>query len=319
MIPVDKLIAAYRQSEKPQEKYIQFFETRVKELEAGLAAKHIWNQDFEDIKYSLNRLCEDVLNSLTRQYFDESIRDKHIPNDDVRQGIHYWFTPMHSRGYLAKAQKAEKKFPSPVLTQIIPVLAEMADLYDKVKAGKAFIVKGRKPNPNRVEPDMSHTGECCICRRDQKLAAGNKMVHHGFEISNKGGQYFGYRLGKCFGTGYQPYELSCECNKVYLVGLQETLVAHEENLKKLQGGKEVLIKEVQERKGFGDYVTKKITFNPGEKGYKEYLQICIARAERDISYIKMEIKEQENYIAKWVAKPLPHGGHKASLLQFGKV
>jgi hypothetical protein len=307
------ILAAYAKCKEFSPNYNTKFGEAVKHLEDGLRMEKIWNQEYEDVKYWLNRVCEDVLGSLTHAYYEESLRDKYVSQGDPRWDIHYFFTPIHANGYLKKVRKAQKNFNTPVLEHMAEVLFEMAALYERVKAVRPFIVKGRKPNPNAPPPDLSHTGTCCICRRVQKLREGNVMVDHGFKISAGWGQYYGNRQGHCYGVGFNPYELSCEANKKFKKMLDGEKVNLENWMTRLQTGTEVLTRFYKEH---GQHKTEKVA--PGDKRYPALLSNSIEETRAHIRNTISAIMEQTRLIHGWKAVPLKHGGYNAKVLQFPK-
>jgi hypothetical protein len=306
------LIEAAFSNTKEQNKahYIKKFSEAVTHLEDGLRAQQIWNQEYEDVKYWFNHVCEAILSDLTHKYYDESVRDKNVPQGDVRWDIHYFFTPIHALSYLRKVQKAQKTHPTQLLQEFHDVLFEMSVLYDRLKQVKPYIVKGRKPNPNAVAPDLSHTGHCGICQaqdiRVTKLGPGNKLVDHGFQISAGWGNYFGFRNGHCFGVKYQPLELSCQANKDFLVSLHQQLKSFEETLIGLRAGTAQI--PVQEKKSSGR--PGMVWIGPSDARYVKELPFAITNTEDNIRHVKSAITYQEDIIKNWVATPLLYGGYE---------
>lgn len=151
---------------------------------------------------------------------------------------------------------------------------------------------------------MSNTGHCGICGKQQKLTKQQKMVDHGFQISD-GVHYFGYRAGHCFGVGYAPYQLSKEANIEFKKYLQEYLAKTQKNLTELKSGNVTSVQaSKQVRSGFS-YKTEYVTINKGEPGFEQELQTLVMRAEQQESTIKSDIKVNDSKIAKWSLQPLP--------------
>jgi len=71
-------------------------------------------------------------------------------------------------------------------------------------------------------------GCCQICEQEQKLHDG-KLVHHGYKRPGHG-----EIVGDCYGVKADPYEVSCELVRSYLVSVEEELVHKQERLTQLQ-------------------------------------------------------------------------------------
>jgi len=56
---------------------------------------------------------------------------------------------------------------------------------------------------------LDNTGTCPICERNIKLDKSGYIVDHGYKLTHAG-QWLGWRMSSCYGTGYWPYERSRE-------------------------------------------------------------------------------------------------------------
>jgi hypothetical protein len=133
------------------------------------------------------------------------------------------------------------------------------------------------------------------------------MAHHGFRISNGNKQYFGRRLGKCFGCSFPPYELSCAGNSAYKPILAHEKAKLETYLHKLVSGQITeLPKEVRDMRP-GAHWSDKVTVivKTGEAGWTELYENDKRRVEWQISGLTSHIARQGALIANWKARPLP--------------
>lgn len=275
-------------------------------LEVGLAAKHIWNTEYQSAKDTISRVWERVDNVahqyLTEMYYRGHDLYRSWQESDPRFNMGLCQL-LNTPGY-AKRMKAVKNAPE--LAEYIAVLDEVAQLAELVKALKPYIEKGRKPNPNAVPVDMSGMATCGICGGEFKLDGQHQLVHHGFRISDGRG-YIGSRVGSCFGVGYQPYELSNKANIDYQEYLRKVLAGYEKDKQDLQDNKFSTLSEMVRVRVGNRYEDEKRTYDRGTREYDKLCQTSLHRVESDIRHTESEIEYQGEYIAKWQPKPLPYG------------
>lgn len=105
-------------------------------------------------------------------------------------------------------------------------LEAAAPLAELVKELKGKVVKGRKPNNSQPDPEAlakeAAKRTCPCCFRAMALTADGRVVRHGWRES--GGRRVGsygnvWHVGQCFGSGYEPYEVSCQGTKDYHAAL----------------------------------------------------------------------------------------------------
>lgn len=309
-IPVtDKIQATFPKAYTSTFTHVQQFEEGLAKLDAALAAGQIWNTEYQDWTYWVKAACEHA-----QHVASDGVRsvDDRYPDNDPRWDIGYAFQPNQAGGLLKRLSKLKPELITPQIRGYMDVLAEIAGVWAYLQQFKAIIVKGRKPNPNRVEPDVTNTGNCSICEKLQKLSKGQGMVDHGFAISN-GVHYYGQRVGHCFGVGYKPFELSNEGNLAFIVYLKENLVTAEECLAALKSGSVTEIPYVvRVRKGFGEYTNESRKAVKGTPEYDKELETAIVRTEQHVSQLNSDIKVQTAKAQKWTLQPLPHGGPKTS-------
>jgi hypothetical protein len=307
--------AAYQEKEKHSAYYFQKFgETKIL-LETCVAEKHIWNVEFEEAKHFFSSVCEASM---------DTVKDAHrktIPTANYAQfenehEVGYMFSPHLAGSYVKKINgwlKRKKITDNTQLQNLLALFGEVAALYAQLNSTKPYIEKGRKPNPNAIQPDLSHTGHCGICQAHSgithvtKLGQGNKLVDHGFQISTGWGHYLGFRNGHCFGVGYQPLELSCEANQDFLTSLRNQLKTSEKRLAELKTGTATI--PVQERVP-GSSRPVQVWVGPSDARYAKELPFAITNTEDNIRHINSAIVDQESIIKNWKATPLLHGGYE---------
>src|SRR5579863_143857 len=299
---IDKLLSGQAEGsshfttpDKGNARLLKVLHESIKGMEQALAAGVIYNTEYKDAYGYMSRAAEEAFDAATASFRGD--RQQWEQNDPR------WYTVYHPGfanvgGAIKKLLKFKGKEPR--VDALLPALEEAQQLLELTKKLKPLIKKGRKPNPNYVPPDETNTGKCAICQHRQKLTKTQTMVDHGFKISD-GLHYYGSRVGHCFGVNYQPYELSCEANKKFLVYLKAELKRSEAHLVELKSGSITELHVlVREREGFGwKDVPKKLVV--GDRGFAEELQSRVWKAEQQIDYLKSDIKGQEKLIADWVA------------------
>lgn len=303
---IDKLLAGstegsshFTTPDRGNSRLLNLLHESVKGLEQALAAGVIYNTEYKDAYSYLSRASEEAFDQATAPFRGE--------RDDWEQNDPRWYTVYHPA--FANAGSAAKKLlkfrgTNPRVDALLPALEEAGKLVELTKKLKPLIQKGRKPNPNRVEPDLTNTATCAICQNRQKLSKNKTMVDHGFKISD-GLHYYGARVGHCFGYNYQPYELSNEANKKFKGYLEGELARTREHLSVLKSGEVVELHIlVRVREGFSHRDEPK-TLHKGELGFDRELERRVAAAENQIYYLESDIKGQEQLIQDW--KPNPQG------------
>ena len=288
--------------------YTSRFESALVDLETAKDDKKIWNTDFENAKYYLHHACEHALDAAAEPW-RELYRAGQQPayrDNDPRFNIGYMVSPLHAAGFVKKLQKFAKE---PAVAAYLEVLEEVALIGNLEKEIKPFIVKGRKPvvkDAQKLYDETFNTGVCAICANRQKLD-DLKMVMHGYQMS--GENHSGWRVGKCFGVGYKPYELSNEAN----VAFAPVLESHRQDilsaLDAWQSGKITTLNVQRTKRENGQRVDYQVTYtlaeNPyefnQEKGYR------IARLESELRMVDSDIKTNNAKIQQWTLQPLAYG------------
>jgi len=285
---------------------IERFEKAIKTLEDGLANKHIWNVDYVDAKDTLSNAADKALDAAyaplrTFYYHEGGERWRSWEHNDPRHNLglsQFLYAP----SFLLKLKKVKD---APELKPYIAMLTEIAQVAELVKAVKPFIEKGRKPNPNAVEPDYSNTGICPVCMRRQKLTLDSLMVAHGYTVPRG----WGGRNGMCIGRGHQAWELSPEGTIYYKGILESALKSNKNSLKKLLNGEIAELSEtVRVRKGFGSFEDERRTYKKGEPGYDRVFKSEQFQFESNIRSLTSEISGLDTRIKAWKKEPLKYGG-----------
>jgi hypothetical protein len=283
------------------------FETAVQTLEDGMAEKHIWNVDYITSKDTLSRVAE---NAGDAAY--EPLRMLYYPcggseiyrtwaDNDPRQGmglVQFMNTP----GFVKKLLKVKD---APELKPYIAMLSEIAQLAELCKAVKPFIEKGRKPNPNPKEVDVTNTGICGVCMKRQKLTIESTLVAHGYTVP----QGWGGRNGMCIGRGYKAWELSPEGGIAYKDSLENFLFELKLTLTKLQESRMSSLRETtQKRVSYGKYEDVVTVYEKGTPDYERLRKSGIFSTESTIRYVEGDLTMVTARIKNWKAEPLKFGG-----------
>jgi len=278
-------------------------------LVSAIAAKHIWNVDYVEMKDTANRFLwsgnnEDEIDAFKTA--ERALRQKDGDIDARSDGYHditYFPSDCHGViGFAKKLDRLEKKLHQdelPVLAQSRAFVAAYMPLAELLRDVKPFIVKGRKPSADPTKTPsrtLDHTGTCPVCMKNIKLNEG-KMVLHGYEV--KWHQF----VGNCFGVGHVPFEISPEGTQAYLNMINKILVRFEKDLVNKTNATEITYEKFTGWKK----PTISISLEKGDEDFDRYKKIQIADIESKIGSVKYDIKNYMGLVEKWVQKPLPDG------------
>lgn len=95
---------------------------------------------------------------------------------------------------------------------------------------------------NKAEKIAARDAHCQICERAQAMSAKGTMVLHGYERPG-----WGFVLGRCYGVGYLPWEVSCDRLGEWIDQLRNILQSNQRLLAEIPGRKIELIEDPAER------------------------------------------------------------------------
>jgi hypothetical protein len=307
------LDAAIEAASTPNPKWGSRYERFVNakaDLVEGVEKKHIWNVDFVAAKDNLSRGIDDVVHKIFDDALPEfwRIRDLSIligKNYDLRERTfkaHEEFGLSCQMNQAAGRIKRLSKFMDlKHVPEYVGVLKEVVALHELVQAAKPFIEKGRKPAENPTPVDITNTGHCAICGNRQKMNAGQKMVHHGFQITYMG-QPLHRRMGSCFGVGYQPSEISCEANIAYIPVLEKNIARNNNLLAELRADKfDTHVEKRTKLEGFR-MVEYLVSHKRGTREYTNLRDTMIRRTEWENEGLASNIEIHQAVIKNWKPK-----------------
>lgn len=143
-------------------------------------------------------------------------------------------------------------------------------------------------------------GWCPICERDIKLAAGNRLVHHGYRRPGDGSIH-----GDCYAVENLPYELStdvCERWRSGQVQMRENLTAY---LGRLERHEVTWFSEPHQ-----NYRTGRVEYFYYVAGvtdlymFERHLESYIQGVKYQITSCDREIARMDALIAGWALKPV---------------
>lgn len=278
-------------------------------LNDALTANSIYNVDYNDLRDGLKWRYEKALDILHSDFI--ALRDMGVSEIVYNNDISMFCDFNQAAGRIKRLSKLQpSKTEAIVLDVYIATLAEIDALNTAFKSLKPVIIKGRKPNqdktPQQIADELKGTGICAICGRRQKIDGKDKMVHHGYQMSER--YHAGYRIGSCFGVGYAPYELSNEANIKFAPVLANHKANIEHSLKYLNSGKITSV-DVKKTKWEGKLVEYTVTYtsveNPVE--FKREIESRISSHESQLRMINDDIKNNDAKIAGWTLQPLKYG------------
>lgn len=201
------------QNERRKRNYDEAFSI----LQKAQAENKIWNVDYQFIKETFSKSLEEAAEPYRKQFF--GLGHQKLDSEVI------WVTASYIHG-AAKSVRDLKKIQvslerQEALQELIKIYEDAITLNNAVKDLKSVVVKGRKPSddPNKTPPrTIENTGTCAVCGMNVKLDVEGNIVHHGFQVK------WNQRMGKCFGVGYKPFELSPEGAVQYKKFLSSELV-----------------------------------------------------------------------------------------------
>lgn len=210
----------------------------------------LYNVDFKDAKDTLNRAVEMTYQARVSDPFlrargwnPEAALDCYL---GLTSGLHCVPSKVKKLGKLKpESELSEWRFRdvNPAMVAAVrEVLAAAAPLAEMVKELSGQVVKGRKPEKPSAAREAMLAKEaakmtCPCCFRAMALDSSGNVVKHGWRES--GGRRVGsygntWHVGQCFGTGYAPYEVSCQGTKDFEAKLLEVKADLEKGLATLK-------------------------------------------------------------------------------------
>jgi hypothetical protein len=284
------------------------FQEQIAVLEAGLAAQKIWNVQVEDAKYVISRSIDDATNSYAEPFYVQK-RSSAVTWDsnDPRYDVSCYMNTTSAPKVLRNLEK-QHGFGNPLILEYMEFLREVVEIGKLIKAIKPFVVKGRRP-VEKSEADLIaenfNTGICAICARRQKLDVATRMVMHGYQMSDY--NHAGYRVGKCFGVEYKPYELSNEANIAFAPVLESHRKGIVAALKTLPSLVSVDVQCQKWENGKRVGYTKTFTKEANQYEFNQEIANRQSRLEFELSTVKQDIQINKAKIENWTLQPLKYG------------
>jgi hypothetical protein len=294
---------------------VERFQTALSVLELGVKEHHIWNVDFQNAKDTVSRCIEQAMTVAAEPFYVErrASNDYDFSHNDPRYDISGYMTPISAPKLLRNLEK-KNGYANTIILEYMEYLRELVEIGKFIKEVKPFIEKGRKPNvtnktPEALAAEIANTGTCTICQNRQKLTDEQKMVHHGYQMSEY--NHSGYRVGRCFGCDFLPYEFSCEGNKQWLAQvLRPQLAGNRKYLKELKASTMLTLDRTREKYEGGKRTSVTETFAKGTPEYEEIRENMIYRTESNIRLLKIDVEMHEGLVKAWVFRPLMDGTTK---------
>jgi hypothetical protein len=290
------------------------FDAALQTLAAGKTAGEIWNVEFNDAKYYISHACEHAQEEAAHEAHDWQPEGGIVHYDDARRDIGYAFGMNQAAKLSRNLKKLSADKMTPRIEAYIAVLDEIAAMFVYLQSFKSIIKKGRRPvqkTEEQLRDETFNTGVCAICANRQKLDGSVNMVMHGYQMSEY--NHAGYRVGKCFGVGYKPYELSNEANVAFAPVLEHHRQSTAAAIKTWKSGKITSVEVKREKWEAHRRVEYKVTLtlaeNPVE--FQSEVNARIGRLENELRYIKADIKTNNAKIEGWTLQPLTYGSKAA--------
>lgn len=244
-------------------------------LDQFIDAGAIYNVDYQHLKtYVGSRGLDSAISKLREEYtYAGKYQDRTDDEMDLIESLTNSIVQFPTK----KTQKLLGSMDHVGSTAAVSELVEKwKPVADKFRALKPLIVKGRKPAETpRTTPvrTLENTGTCSCCGKNVKLSTDGKIVNHGFTIK------WGFRQGSCYGTGFDPIEISDEGVRNFIKIIKATQNDVRKLAAKLEAGE------------------TKLT------GLK--LKMAIDEHARTMRWLEQDMERANDTIANWEPKPLP--------------
>lgn len=147
----------------------------------------------------------------------------------------------------------------------------------------------------RKERDLANTGTCGVCGGNYKMKTG-RLVDHGFIIPRD----WGGRQGRCFGVGYEPFEVSPKACQDYIKLIKGEMEKYGKLLKKAQDGK--LNKLMVKGSGFK---AKMEEITPEDPNWDRQLKMYIVNIEGQLRAMNSDLERYTEIVNNWKPDDLP--------------
>lgn len=287
----------------------------------------IYNVDFKDAKYWLDRAVEEA--------WKEQVRKPYLwgrGGDNAESDLDMHIGSVHNlNDVIARAKKLATCKPTTKLGQggrtfqdvnpecvaaIRNVLDAALPIALMVKELKSQVVKGRKPSkPSEAKLEAlakeAAKMTCPCCFRAMVVKDG-KIVRHGWKEAGgrRAGQYGNtWHMGECFGVGYEPYEVSDLGTRKFKEYLEGVLVQEEKGLENLKARPAKLHYQKRVRRNMR-WETEMVTveddgqplersYSSSEPTYADVLLDAIYRQEQKLKALRSDIATLTTAIEQW--------------------
>jgi hypothetical protein len=288
------------------------FQEELSILEKGLADKKIWNVQLVDAKFRISNDIDKAAEFYANPFYEQRRNERDSwDSNDPRFDISM-FMNTQSAPKLLRGLEKHNGYGNPVILTYMEFLREVVQIGNLIKALKPYVVKGRRPvekTEEQLRDETFNTGMCAICARRQKLEMSLGMVMHGYQMSDY--NHRGWRIGKCFGVGYKPYELSNEANVAFAPVLENHRKGIAQAIRTLKSGKVTTLDVTKDKydSSVGKRVEYTVTYtkaeNPAEFAHE--MEVRLARLDSELRMVTDDIKTNKAKIDNWTAQPLQYG------------
>lgn len=186
------------------------------ELNEQIAAGRVYNAFFTEAKAAFGYAIYQQRHGGTHNYGAVLNRYRHDPEfqGEARKGFDILEeatvpSSCHDmKSYFKTYSRAcTAGLPEEIRTAMNAFIFDCLPLMEAVEAAKPLVVKGRRPSTEVSDAErrtLENTGTCPVCGRNIKRNDDGTITSHGYRVEGH------EHAGGCYGTGYQPWELSYE-------------------------------------------------------------------------------------------------------------
>jgi hypothetical protein len=301
-------------------------------LVAASEGAPLYNREYQDAKDLLGRVVEEawtaqVMTFVRMGHGAESALSWHV---GAPYNLHSVLSLYKKMNQLKASSTLNGGLPfSDVNPEMVKAIRTMLDAAHPialmVKNLKNVVIKGHKPAPRNPETVAKEAAKkTCQCCFRAMVVKGGRIVKHGWQESGnrRQGQYGNaWHVGECPGTGYEPFEVSCERTKWYA-----------EELRKMRADRAELVEQAMDpaRRPAKLHYEKRVgnfrdgyreetlwveddgaTLEMEERGYRNYgeapkyadlLRTHVRNLQNEMKVLDLNIADLEKRIADWRAQ-----------------
>ena len=182
---------------------------------------------YDEFKNSINRALMDVAGTIMLRYKKHGRPDIFF-GFGSKEASYFMWVDFAIHTISSSLRRARKDLSNSFLSELAAALAEFepwtvvaAEMKARIaKRGDARI-QSKPPIVSLIPVNSKPRATCPCCFRTQAVHNG-RIVAHGYRVDS-----YVFRSRNCFGTAYEPFEVSCKGTKEFITSLTEAIERYE--------------------------------------------------------------------------------------------